>query len=145
MKKFHADPAALYFTDNGCVLCGEHLGSSALHTGRDISGQPIQRVTLADVRESRLIAPDCPDLRCEQCDKELVGTTGPAEVPYDPTQDTDLTAAQLAELHRLTTRGTVRRELARRLAEVDGENNMGQWLLMNDEQLAYAARQAGVA
>ena len=73
MRTFKADPAALYFTDNGCVLCGEHLGMSAKYSGRDISGQPIQRVSLADVREYRLNAPDCPDIHCEQCGKELVG------------------------------------------------------------------------
>ena len=73
MKTFKADPDSLYFTDNGCVLCGEHLGTSALDTGRDISGQKIQRVSLADVRESRILYPDCPDLRCESCHKGFVG------------------------------------------------------------------------
>ena len=72
-KSFKADPAALYFTDNGCVLCGDDLGSSAKFTGRDISGQKIQRVSLADVREWRLMASDLPDICCEQCGKGFVG------------------------------------------------------------------------
>jgi ferredoxin len=49
-RKFTPDHAALYFTDNGCILCGEHLGSSAYHTGYDISGQKIEKVTPDDVR-----------------------------------------------------------------------------------------------
>jgi hypothetical protein len=36
---------ALYFTDNGRVVCGRHCGTSAAFTGRDISGQKIERVT----------------------------------------------------------------------------------------------------
>lgn len=35
---------ALYLCDNGRCLCGRHLGASAKHTGRDISGQPILRL-----------------------------------------------------------------------------------------------------
>lgn len=38
-------PRALFLTDNGCCLCGQHLGSSARFTGRDISGQPIVELT----------------------------------------------------------------------------------------------------
>ena len=72
-KTFKADSDALYFTDNGCVLCGADLGSSAKHTGRDISGQKIQRVSLADVRAWRKDAPELPDLSCEQCGKGFVG------------------------------------------------------------------------
>lgn len=78
-RTFKADPDSLYLTDNGCVLCGEHLGMSALYTGRDISGQPIQRVSLADVREFRLNYRDIPDLSCESCGKGFVGAE-PREV-----------------------------------------------------------------
>lgn len=72
-RAFKADPAALYFTDNGAVLCGEHLGTTAAYTGRDISGQPIQRVSLADVREYHLNGCDIPDICCEVCTKQFVG------------------------------------------------------------------------
>ncbi len=37
--------AMVYLTDNGAALCGKHLGSSAKHTGRDISGQEILPIT----------------------------------------------------------------------------------------------------
>lgn len=37
--------AMLYITDNGAVYCGADLGSTAKHTGRDISGQKIEPVT----------------------------------------------------------------------------------------------------
>ena len=56
---------ALYFTDNGRVVCGAHCGTSAAFTGRDISGQKIERVTpetaaswLAEVGEP---------IMCEDC------------------------------------------------------------------------------
>jgi len=53
---------ALYLTDNGACYCGAHLGMTAKATGRDISGQPIHRVTPDDVREAKAIG--C-DLTCE--------------------------------------------------------------------------------
>ena len=56
---------ALYFTDNGRIVCGAHCGMSAAYTGRDISGQKIERVTpetaaswLAEVGEP---------IACEDC------------------------------------------------------------------------------
>ena len=56
---------ALYFTDNGRIVCGRHCGTSAAFTGRDISGQKIERVTpetaaswLAEVGEP---------IACEDC------------------------------------------------------------------------------
>ena len=57
-------PSALYFTDNGAMLCGAHLGSSARYTGCDISGQPIERVTLDDAQY--LASLNVP-ARCEHC------------------------------------------------------------------------------
>ncbi len=42
---------AVYFGDNGRLVCRECAGASALYTGRDISGQPVERVTIEDVRE----------------------------------------------------------------------------------------------
>lgn len=59
---------ALYLTDNGRALCGADLGSSAMHTGRDISGQKIERVTPDDVREARSLYGW--DIACEQCGKQ---------------------------------------------------------------------------
>lgn len=56
--------SALYFTDNGAMLCAAHLGGSARYTGRDLSGQPIERVTADDARYlASLHVPAC----CEQC------------------------------------------------------------------------------
>jgi hypothetical protein len=43
-RKFVSDNA-LYLTDNGRIVCGAHCGTSAAYTGRDISGQKIERVT----------------------------------------------------------------------------------------------------
>ena len=40
---------AIYLGDNGRAYCGEHLGMTAKHTGRDISGQPIYKVKPEDV------------------------------------------------------------------------------------------------
>ena len=66
-------PDGLYFTDNGAVYCGAHLGATAQATGRDISGQKIKRVSLYDVREWRTMTPALPDPCCEQCKKPFVG------------------------------------------------------------------------
>lgn len=38
----------LYLTDNGACYCREHLGTTALHTGRDISGQEIEHISDGD-------------------------------------------------------------------------------------------------
>jgi hypothetical protein len=61
-KRFIPDDETLYYADNGAVLCGAHLGSSAAFTGCDISGEPIQRLTAADAAEwadAGLGAPKC--------------------------------------------------------------------------------------
>lgn len=57
---------ALYLCDNGMVLCGRHLGASARATGRDISGQPIHRMTAMDKRQWVLEAGR--PVRCEICE-----------------------------------------------------------------------------
>jgi len=49
---------ALYYADNGRVICARCAGMSATFTGRDISGQRIKRV----------------DLRCAQVMAEYMGT-----------------------------------------------------------------------
>lgn len=35
----------IYLGDNGRAYCGDHLGCTAKHTGRDLSGQPIMAIT----------------------------------------------------------------------------------------------------
>ena len=39
---------AIYWADNGRRICARCAGASALYTGRDISGQPVERATLRD-------------------------------------------------------------------------------------------------
>jgi len=61
-KQFTVDHA-LYFLDNGMILCGAHCGTSAKYSGRDISGQRIERVTPEHVREATF------QIACEMCGK----------------------------------------------------------------------------
>lgn len=44
---------ALYFADNGACYCGKHLGMTARYTGRDLSGQKIERITPKVAEECR--------------------------------------------------------------------------------------------
>lgn len=46
---FPPAPKGLFETDNGRILCGAHLGATARATRRDISGQPIRRISAADL------------------------------------------------------------------------------------------------
>ena len=57
---------ALYLTDGGRCYCGDHLGMTAKYTGRDISGQPIHRVTSFDAKEAESmgVALTCEQPRC---------------------------------------------------------------------------------
>lgn len=60
-------PEALYLGDNGRCLCGEHLGATARHTGRDLSGQPVMEVTPP-------VAKDAKDMGVTlQCEKPRCG------------------------------------------------------------------------
>jgi len=72
MARFIADPNALYFTDNGAMYCGEHLGYTAQMTGRDISGQRIVKVTPEDVQDAARLYGDATLLCCEipSCSKK---------------------------------------------------------------------------
>ena len=74
---------ALYWADNGRRICRCCAGSSALYAGRDISGQPVERVTLADVR-------DWPDdlgpLGCEAGCTTLSPVAGPDGWPLATTK-----------------------------------------------------------
>lgn len=58
------DDEALYYTDNGAVYHGRCCGSSARYTGRDISGQRVDRVTLADFAAAK--SEGWP-IECEDC------------------------------------------------------------------------------
>lgn len=60
---------ALYLTDNGRVVCGADAGASARFTGRDISGQRVQRVTTKD--DAYWLAELGSHISCEQCGKQL--------------------------------------------------------------------------
>lgn len=52
---------ALYLGDNGRCLCGQHLGYTASATGRDLSGQEIYQLQLADHQIGT------PPFACEEC------------------------------------------------------------------------------
>jgi len=41
---------ALHWADNGRVICAKCAGQSALYSGRDISGQKVERISVAEVR-----------------------------------------------------------------------------------------------
>lgn len=62
------DPAALYFGDNGRCFCGKlHCAGMTPHfTGRDLSGQRVERITPAILRAEGLER-----IRCEMCGLEL--------------------------------------------------------------------------
>lgn len=68
-KTFTVQPDAIYLTDNGASYCGDHLGSSAKATGRDISGQKIYRVKADDAawHQQHNMAGNLP--MCETCKK----------------------------------------------------------------------------
>jgi hypothetical protein len=56
----------VYLGDGGRAFCGRlhHAGMTARYTGRDISGQPVHRVTQEDQREARRMGVT---LKCEGC------------------------------------------------------------------------------
>lgn len=66
---------ALYFTDNGRIVCGKHAGMTAQYTGRDISGQRVKRVTKKDA--DAWLEDIGKPIRCEDC--------GPSQ--YRPLRD----------------------------------------------------------
>lgn len=67
---------ALYFTDNGRILCGQHCGTAAAYTGVDISGLHIEIVTGADASEWRALTGE--PIRCEDCCREFAPESGMA-------------------------------------------------------------------
>ncbi|MCA9313881.1 MAG: hypothetical protein H6806_03515 [Planctomycetes bacterium] len=74
---------AVFWSDNGRRICRSCAGMSALYTGHDISGQAVERVTLADVR-------DWPDdlgpLGCEDGCTTLSPVAGPDGWPLAATK-----------------------------------------------------------
>jgi len=62
------DDAALYIADNGRCLCGAHLGNMARFTGRDISGQKVERMTPAAARKALRVFHWEP--ACETCGRK---------------------------------------------------------------------------
>jgi hypothetical protein len=65
---------ALYWADNGRRICVRCAGQSALYTGRDISGQKVERVTVEDVRAW---PDDLGVLRCASGCTALTAVEGP--------------------------------------------------------------------
>jgi hypothetical protein len=57
----------VYLTDNGAAYCGAHLGSSAKHTGYDISGQKIMAVSPS---VAKLALKEGWEVSCEQCGRK---------------------------------------------------------------------------
>lgn len=71
---------AVYWADNGRRICARCAGASALCTGRDLSGQPVERVTIDDV----LAWPnDLGSLACESGCTTLSAVAGPAGWPLE--------------------------------------------------------------
>lgn len=58
--------STLYICDNGHCYCGDHLGTTARFTGRDISGQEIMPITPDALREAEAMGwtPTCEEPRC---------------------------------------------------------------------------------
>jgi len=68
------NPKSLYLADNGRCYCGEHLGATARSTGRDTSGQCVERLDAREVLASGmpLDAFRCEAPRCGRFLLELV-------------------------------------------------------------------------
>lgn len=91
------NPRSIYLTDNGRALCGAHLGSSAKHTGRDISGQEIMEVTpeIAELSKTDFgYVPSCETCGAEPGDEELfakqIASVSKMDEYGDPVSDEDL-------------------------------------------------------
>ena len=71
---------ALYWSDNGRVICAKCAGQSALYTGRDTSGQKVERITVEDVRAW---PDDLGALRCASGCTALTVVAGPDGWPLE--------------------------------------------------------------
>jgi hypothetical protein len=81
-RRFRVHESALYLVDNGACYCGAHLGASARHTGRDLSGQAIYRIPKHGLGDD----PALHKFSCERCDAAISrllrdGFEAPPEVP----------------------------------------------------------------
>ena len=68
MNPRNINDESIYFTDNGALYCGQHLGASARFSGRDISGQEIAKVQPAEALEMDLLGfpPECEQHNCRR-------------------------------------------------------------------------------
>lgn len=66
-------PGAVYWADGGRRICTRCAGQSALYTGRDLSGQRVERITVEDVRAW---PDDLGVLRCESGCTALTAVAG---------------------------------------------------------------------
>lgn len=65
---------AVYWSDGGRLICTCCAGASARYTGRDISGQKVERVSIEDVRAW---PDDLGALRCASGCTSLTAVAGP--------------------------------------------------------------------
>lgn len=65
---------AVYGADNGMLICRGCAGSTARYTGHDLSGQPLWRINLKDMRAWPA---DLPPLGCEGGCITLSAIAGP--------------------------------------------------------------------
>lgn len=68
---------ALYWADNGRIVCRKCAGCSALYTGRDISGQKVTRITVDEVHGWHQTMGESHDLMCDGKDITLSCLAGP--------------------------------------------------------------------
>ncbi len=59
----------LYLGDNGRITCGACSGASARFTGRDISGQEVEKISWPDAGAFQVSTGNWP--ACELCGKEM--------------------------------------------------------------------------
>lgn len=64
---------AVYWADGGRRVCALCAGASALYTGRDLSGQPVERVGCEDVAAW---TPDLGPMECEMGCTTLTALVG---------------------------------------------------------------------
>jgi len=67
-------PGALYWSDNGRLVCSQCAGFTARYTGHDISGQKVARVTIGDVE---VWLADRDEMSCEMGCTTLTDVAGP--------------------------------------------------------------------
>ncbi|MBE3126172.1 MAG: hypothetical protein IMZ57_11020 [Acidobacteria bacterium] len=72
----------LYLGDNGRCFCGRSkcAGSTAFYTNRDLSGQKVEELRIADVLSTGL---DPKVFKCETCGQALLKKSKTAESPKD--------------------------------------------------------------